>query len=653
MKFKKVILITLLLLTVFTISSVSASDNLTDEGILHDALCEEIELSEDANDEIVSSSQDDIIDLPDGTFEELEQNINNAAENSTIKLVKDYYSDDYCYEYGRSIDVLKSLTIDGQGHELKHIGFSLYCPVILKNISFIGEGVKISTNDSSIINCKFEGRYISGCGNNIKIINCSIIGLYGDYGMYVEGFNWYIKKCNFSGMIHINNYEDITSANTIIDCNFANIESSHYEGWGEVINSYYNMFNIINCNFENITGGAINGGENCHIEKCNFTNCYNEYEDYPVSTINMETGCIIDSCNFKNCFSNYGGAISGGGTILNSNFYNNIAKNGGAIYNYKNNLSIINCNFINNIANDGGAIYIYDEYYSSVLGTSCNVYITKSNFINNNAKIGGAISNYDCNLIMEDSTFNGNFAKSSDEIYGDADLINCSFAENKTPEINNSLITTVISSSINITSDNNANLLITLKDIDGNKLSGKPILTSLDNSKYYFTNENGQVSVPIHLSFGNNSIYFTFKGDEVYNASSNTANFQIYFKFDTDDTQNSNQTTKTPTETIPKTSATPNNAGDIKLTLTKVNVKKSAKKLVLQATLKKGNNALSGKKIIFKFDGKKYTVKTNKKGIAKVTIKKNVLKKLKVGKKVKYQASYGKTIVKKTVKVKK
>ena len=43
----------------------------------------------------------------------------------------------------------------------------------------------------------------------------------------------------------------------------------------------------------------------------------------------------------------------------------------------------------------------------------------------------------------------------------------------------------------------------------------------------------------------------------------------------------------------------------------------------------------------------------DKKGVAGVTIKKSVLKKLKLGKKVKYQTSYGKTTDKKTVKVKK
>ena len=89
------------------------------------------------------------------------------------------------------------------------------------------------------------------------------------------------------------------------------------------------------------------------------------------------------------------------------------------------------------------------------------------------------------------------------------------------------------------------------------------------------------------------------------------------------------------------------------LSLNTVEVKKSAKKLVLKATLKQGKNVLKNKKVVFKFNGKKFTSKTNKKGVAKVTIKKGVLKKLKAGKKVKYQATYLKDTVKKASKVKK
>ena len=90
----------------------------------------------------------------------------------------------------------------------------------------------------------------------------------------------------------------------------------------------------------------------------------------------------------------------------------------------------------------------------------------------------------------------------------------------------------------------------------------------------------------------------------------------------------------------------------VKLTLQKVKVKKSAKRLVIKATLKINGKVAKGKYLKFKFNKKTYKVKTNKKGIAKLTVKKSILNKLKAGKKIKYQVSYSKKTVKRTVKVK-
>ena len=117
---------------------------------------------------------------------------------------------------------------------------------------------------------------------------------------------------------------------------------------------------------------------------------------------------------------------------------------------------------------------------------------------------------------------------------------------------------------------------------------------------------------------------------------------------------NTNSTTNTNTNTNPTTQTNTLAKKPVtKLTLKTVKVKKSAKKLTLQVTVKVDGKAVSKKKVTFKFNGKKYTAKTNNKGVAKITIKKAVLKKLKVGKKVKYQATYNKVTVSKTVKVSK
>jgi hypothetical protein len=92
----------------------------------------------------------------------------------------------------------------------------------------------------------------------------------------------------------------------------------------------------------------------------------------------------------------------------------------------------------------------------------------------------------------------------------------------------------------------------------------------------------------------------------------------------------------------------------LKLVKKTVKVKKG-KKIILKAKLKWSNGkAIKGKKIVFKFRGKKYKAKTNKKGIAKVKIKKKkVLKKLRKGKKYKFSATYIDNTVKGKVKIKK
>lgn len=87
----------------------------------------------------------------------------------------------------------------------------------------------------------------------------------------------------------------------------------------------------------------------------------------------------------------------------------------------------------------------------------------------------------------------------------------------------------------------------------------------------------------------------------------------------------------------------------VKPVLTAKNIsKKKSKKIKFTAKLVNGNGKpVKGKKIVFKFRGKSYKIKTNSKGIAKLT-----LKKLKVGK-YKITTKYGKSTIKNTIKIRK
>lgn len=88
------------------------------------------------------------------------------------------------------------------------------------------------------------------------------------------------------------------------------------------------------------------------------------------------------------------------------------------------------------------------------------------------------------------------------------------------------------------------------------------------------------------------------------------------------------------------------------LKLTTKTIKKS-KKNTLKAMLKFKKKTIKGKKVIFVFKGKVYTAKTNKKGLAKIIIKKSIIKKLKPGKKIYYYTIYGNKNIKKAIKIQK
>lgn len=135
-------------------------------------------------------------------------------------------------------------------------------------------------------------------------------------------------------------------------------------------------------------------------------------------------------------------------------------------------------------------------------------------------------------------------------------------------------------------------LKITLKDGNGNVLSGKTVIfTFKDLTFSRVTNKSGVARLQINIATaGTYSFKISFAGDEKFSASSKTV--KVYIK-----------------------------KQSLKLTVPNKTYKLRNKNKYLTATLKNSKGKLiKNKKIIFTINGKKYTVKTNSKGIAKVKV---------------------------------
>ena len=141
----------------------------------------------------------------------------------------------------------------------------------------------------------------------------------------------------------------------------------------------------------------------------------------------------------------------------------------------------------------------------------------------------------------------------------------------------------------------NANkyLTATFKDINGKLIKNKKISFIISGKTYTaYTNSNGVAKVKVNANVAKTyAVTVKFAGDNVYSPLSKT--LKLYVK-------------KVPTKLIVKNKS----------------YKKSKKIKKLTATLKtKSGKALAKKKLTFIVNGKKYTAKTNKKGVATVKVK--------------------------------
>ena len=167
-----------------------------------------------------------------------------------------------------------------------------------------------------------------------------------------------------------------------------------------------------------------------------------------------------------------------------------------------------------------------------------------------------------------------------------------------------------------------------LMDTDGNVLPNKTVQIAVNGPIYNVTTDNaGRAGLMVNLMNANVYTYaLFFSGDETYNAT-HIASSKL---------------------TVTKKSTS--------ITASNVKFKASAKNKVVKVTLKTVKNPYdgktylkAGKKITLKVNGKTYTAKINKKGVAKFTIKIN--KKGKYTAKIKFAGDKTYKASSKTIKI--
>lgn len=327
-KHKYFIVISLLaMLCIVTISSASAVDlNGTDDAISDDVnAIEDSVLELEENEDTLDLTDEDELATDYQWFSDIQTQIDQASEGSTINLSGTYY-----------------------GRFFKQVGGKTYVynqPIIINkpiNIVGTGDGAILKANINSAE--KYPVFYINHT-SNVLIDNLKISG-----GLYQWG-----------GGIYVNFADHVTISN----CEFKDNSADGFYGYGGAIYLWGNNCTVTNCTFTNNHctdyGGAIYVNQkNNTISNCKFMYNYisNEIDlsDYQASWRGggaIYTDCdglTVDNCTFveNHAREASGGAITvntGNTTVKNSIFKSNIAASAKAACNYRGNITLINNTF--------------------------------------------------------------------------------------------------------------------------------------------------------------------------------------------------------------------------------------------------------------------------------------------------------------------
>ena len=427
LRYKKIIMLTIILTCLLAVSAVNAADNVT--GDVVSVQNQDGNITSEIDNDLTSIIDDDVLNANPKTFTDL-NNLINGNTKTHIYLNCNYtYNPDTDSDLG-SIGINRAVTIHGNGYTIDGANatsiFMVYygvsdSNVVFRNIVFMNGNSPYRGGGAvfggSFVNCTFINNYASKNGGAI----------------YSEGKSSNVVNCTF-----INNYA---------------------AGDGGAISSKDGSANVVNCTFISNSaeywGGAMYEGS---AVNCTFIN--NSADTGGA----MYEGSAVN-CTFINNYADWAGGamrVSSSSPVVNCTFINNSAKNGGALFDYDsdNNYSSIavNCSFTGNSAkDDGGALCrvsasncVFQDNHADFNGGAMFGDMIAADycvFINNSATNGGAtyqVTNNYCtfneNTALENggavyghASFNSNFTKNHANDGGamyDGSAVNCSFVSN-------------------------------------------------------------------------------------------------------------------------------------------------------------------------------------------------------------------------------
>ena len=640
MKYKKTIILLVLVVFLLSIAGVSASE--IDNTIASEnANTIELSTDNDIEDNLQTSEENEALASPD--YDEA------IAQTDTEVLGEDFakYSDlaaeisqpgninlthkNYTYDKGETITISEAnKVIDGNGAVIDMNGSTIRAfrvsasgvtikNLTIKNANFNGDGGAVWIYSGTVSNCNFTNNTATGDGGAVyfdetgTVTNCNFTGNNAAYGSAIF-FNSYGYAYTISNSIFLNNLANAESLEIIKNDNNITIT---FKGKDNLLNAIYSLDDV---NFANVTYWGANGIVN--TDSSTPSRSKNEAGQ------NITVGIVV---NDKLVLDNVYVTDENGMIVLDisagDNYYISVRHGADSYYTEAERTITNNTKFNVNV--------------TSQTTTNKTVNITaKSNIPNDVVK--GKLLFILPNSIQINATYAGDGIWWAEHTFDDYGVyqVNATYVGLDNVTVNNGTIsisekkieTSISAADVSTTYNINRDLVIALKDSNGNALSGVSLTVDLNGAKTYTTDGNGQVKISTKgLAIKTYAVKITFAGNAKYAPSSKEVKVTVK---------------KAKPKIIAKKKTYRAKKKTKKFTITlKDNKGKPIKKVKVRLIVQKIKKTSKNKNKKSKKNKKKNIVKTNKKG--KATFKINRYKKGKYLATVKF---YGNKYYSKTVK---